>query len=67
MFLQGGEVIVSGDALRRMSIILRVAPNSLSFCFCLSLSNLTNYKLVAFRSLAILNSATFLSTNTANS
>ena len=38
-----------------------VAPNSLSFGFCLSLSNLTNYKSVAFRSLTILNSATFSS------
>ena len=44
-----------------------VAPNSLSFCFCLSLSNLTNYKSAAFRSLTILNSATILSTNTADS
>ena len=39
-----------------------VAPNSLSFCFCLSLSNLMNYKSAAFRSLTILNLATFLST-----
>ena len=44
-----------------------VAPNSLSFSFCLSLSNLTNYKSAAFRSLTILNSATISSTNTADS
>ena len=37
------------------------------FCFCLSLSNLTNYKSAVFRSLTILNSGTFSSTNTADS
>ena len=37
-----------------------VPPNSLSFCFCLSLSNLTNYKSAAFRSMMTCNSADFL-------
>ena len=42
-----------------------MAPNSLSFC--LSLSNLTNYKSAAFRSLTILNSSTFSRTPNLNS
>ena len=37
-----------------------VIINTLSFCLTLSLSNLTNYKSVAFRSLPILNSADFV-------
>ena len=44
-----------------------VAPNSLSFCFCFRLSNVTNYKSAAFRSPTILNSATFSSMTNRNS
>ena len=40
---------------------LGVPPNSLSFCFCLSLNNLTNYKSAAFKSMTILNLAAFSS------
>ena len=57
------EFFTDYDKLRSGFVTCKnVAPNSLSFCFCLILSNLTNYKLAAFRSRTILNLVTFLST-----
>ena len=59
------EFFTDYDKLRSGFVTCKkVAPNCLSFCFCfcLILSNLTNYKLAAFRSRTILNSVTFLST-----